>query len=101
LTNSNRKGIGEENILYTQVAQKTHFVSIIHHLPLQYRTHYQNKTKPPDYMRKEKRKKRKMRERREGRNKKGGREVQTHGWKKEEETLWVGGTRGRPWVETL
>jgi hypothetical protein len=42
-----------------------------------------------------------MREEREGRNNKGRREVQTHGWKKEEETLWVGGTGGRPWVETL
>jgi hypothetical protein len=47
-------------------------------------------------MRKEKRKKRKMREKREGRNKKGRREVQTHGWKKEEEMSWVGGTSGRP-----
>jgi hypothetical protein len=84
-----------ENNLYTQVAQKTPFVPTIHHLPPQHETHYQNKTKPLDNMRKEKRKKRKMREKGEGR-----REVQTHSRKKEEETLWVGGTGGRPWVET-
>jgi hypothetical protein len=41
-----------------------------------------------------------MRERREERNEKGRRHVHTHDWKKEEETLWVGGTGGRPWVET-
>jgi hypothetical protein len=49
-----------ENNLYTQNT----FLPTIHYLPLQRATHYQNKIKPPDYMKKEKRKKRKMRQRR-------------------------------------
>jgi hypothetical protein len=42
-----------ENNLYTYVAQKTPFVPTIHHLPPQHGTQYQNKTKAPDYLRKE------------------------------------------------
>jgi hypothetical protein len=80
-----------------RLCKKTPFVPTIHHLPPKHETYYQNKTKPPDYMRKEKRKKR---ERREGRSEERRREVQTHGRKKEEETSWVGGIGGRPWMET-
>jgi hypothetical protein len=73
-------------------------VPTIHLLPPQHGTHYQNKTKTPNYMRKEKRK---MRDRREGRNEEGRREVQTHCRKEEEEKPWVGGIGGRLWMETL
>jgi hypothetical protein len=78
--------------LYTEVAQKTSFVPTIHYLPSQHGTHYQNKTKPLDYMRKEKRKKIKMRERREGRNEEGRRKEML-----EEETSKE--ERCREWVQ--
>jgi hypothetical protein len=41
---------GTENNLYTQNT----FLPTIHYLPLQRATHYQNKIKPPDYMKKDK-----------------------------------------------
>jgi hypothetical protein len=73
-------------------------VQAIHVMPHQHVTQYQNKTKAPDYMRKEKRNKRKMREKK--RRKKRRRKERGADRKKEEEMPWVGGTGGRQWVET-
>jgi hypothetical protein len=70
-------------------------VQAIHVMPHQHVTRYQNKTKVPDYMKKEKRDKRKMREKKRRKKRRKERGVD---WKKEEEMSWVGGIGGRSWV---